>query len=60
MVYNEKNEMHKVNFGDLPASWKDVEVATELSILERQQQETEAKLRRFGQLKIRQAKDKKQ
>ena len=50
MVYNEKNEMHKVNFGDLPASWKDVEVSTELSILERQEQETIAKLRRFGEL----------
>lgn len=49
MVYNEKNEMEKVNFGDLPVSWKDVEAATELSILERQEQETVAKLRRFGE-----------
>jgi len=50
MGYNENNEMHKVNFGDLPVSWKDVEAATELSILERQEQETEARLRRFGEL----------
>lgn len=56
MGYNEKNEMEKVNFGDLPVSWKDVEAATELSILERQEQETVAKLRRFGKQQKKQIK----
>lgn len=28
-LYNEKNEMEKVNFGDLPANWEDAEFAEE-------------------------------
>ena len=50
-MYNEKNEMEKVNFGDLPVSWEEVEASTELSILERQEQETEEKLRRYGNIR---------
>jgi hypothetical protein len=29
-MYNEKNEVEKVNFGDLPIDWEDEEFAEEL------------------------------
>ena len=31
-MYNEKNEMKKVNFGDLPVNWDEEEFAEELTV----------------------------
>lgn|GEM_PF-4600589 len=31
-MYNEKNEMQKVNFGDLPVNWDEEEFAEELTV----------------------------
>ena len=31
-MYNEKNEMRKVNFGDLPVNWNEEEFAEELTV----------------------------
>lgn len=31
-MYNEKNEMKKVNFGDLPVNWDEEEFAEEITV----------------------------
>ncbi|MCR8659204.1 pilus assembly protein PilM [Paenibacillus endoradicis] len=31
-MYNEKNEIKKVNFGDLPVNWDEEEFAEELTV----------------------------